>query len=224
MMPRDLEGRILLEAGTVLVIDKPPGLPSTGRSLDDDDCLQHAVIQRAGGMVWAIHQLDADTSGVNVFTTERRHVAALKGALSAPSARKHYLAMVHGCPPWETRIVTDPIGMVDGTSLGVTAHGRSAHTEFEVLDRGPEHSLLRVRILTGRTHQIRIHAAHLGHPLVGEEWYRSPPCPAHPRQALHASRLALEGDLRLDVAAPIPDDLRELANGLGLCLDRATPY
>ena len=50
MMPRDLEGRILLEAGTVLVIDKPPGLPSTGRSLDDDDCLQHAVIQRGGAM------------------------------------------------------------------------------------------------------------------------------------------------------------------------------
>jgi 23S rRNA-/tRNA-specific pseudouridylate synthase len=223
MMPRNLEGRILLEAGTLLVIDKPPGLPSTGRSLDDDDCLQHAVIQRAGGMVWAVHQLDADTSGVNVFTTERRHVAALKEAMSAPSARKHYLAMVHGRPTWETQIVTDPIGMVDGTSLGVTTKGRSAHTEIEVLDRGPEHSLLRVRILTGRTHQIRIHAAHLGHPIIGEEWYRSPPCTLHPRQALHASRLTLKDHPRLDVAAPIPDDLKRLASAIGLRLDRAEP-
>ena len=221
MMPRDLEGRILLEAGTLLVIDKPPGLPSTGRSLDDEDCLQHAVIERAGGMVWAVHQLDADTSGVNLFTTERRQVAALKGALSAPSARKHYLAMVHGRPAWETRTVTDPIGMVDGTSLGVIANGRSAHTEFEVLDRGPEHSLLGIRIRTGRTHQVRIHAAHLGHPLVGEEWYRSPQCSLHPRQALHASRLILEGQRRLDVAAPIPEDLERLASELSLRLDRA---
>ena len=221
MTPRDLESRILLEAGTLLVIDKPPGLPSTGRSLDDEDCLQHAVIERAGGMVWAVHQLDADTSGVNLFTTERRQVAALKGALSAPSARKHYLAMVHGRPAWETRTVTDPIGMVDGTSLGVIANGRSAHTEFEVLDRGPEHSLLGIRIRTGRTHQVRIHAAHLGHPLVGEEWYRSPPCSLHPRQALHASQLILKGQRCLDVAAPIPEDLERLASELSLRLDRA---
>lgn len=218
MTLHDLEGRILLESGTLLVLDKPPGLPSTGRSLDDDDCLQHALMQRAGAMVWAVHQLDADTSGVNVFTTAKRDVAPLKEALTAPSARKQYLAIVHGNPAWDSRTVTAPIGMVDGTSLGVTARGRDARSEFEVLDRGPEHSLVRVRITTGRTHQIRIHAAHLGHPLVGEEWYISPPCTLHPRQALHASRLILGGELRLDVEAPIPDDLGELARALGLRL------
>ncbi len=218
MTLKDLEGRILLETGTLLVLDKPPGLPSTGRSLDDDDCLQHALIQRAGAMVWAAHQLDADTSGVNVFTTAKRDVAPLKEALTAPSARKQYLAIVHGTPDWDTLPVTAPIGMVDGTSLGVTDRGRDARSEFEVLDRGPEHSLVRVRITTGRTHQIRIHAAHLGHPLVGEEWYRSPPCTVHPRQALHAGRLTLEGELRLDVEAPIPDDLSLLARALGLRL------
>lgn len=223
MTPQDLEGRILLESGTLLVLDKPPGLPSTGRSLDDDDCLQHALMQRAGGMVWAVHQLDADTSGVNVFTTEKRDVATLKDALTAPTARKEYLAIVHGSPAWDARCAADPIGMVDEESLGVTARGRSARSEFEVLDRGSEHSLLRVRIQTGRTHQIRIHAAHLGHPLVGEEWYRSPPCTLHPRQALHAGRLILEGALHLDVTAPIPDDLRALARTLGLRAPHATP-
>ena len=223
MTLHDLEGRVLLESGTLLVLDKPPGLPSTGRSLEDDDCLQHALIQRAGAMVWAVHQLDADTSGVNVFTTEKHDVATLKDALTAPTARKEYLAIVHGSPAWDARSVTDPIGMIDKESLGVTASGRSARSEFEVLDRGPEHSLLRVRIQTGRTHQIRIHAAHLGHPLVGEEWYRSPPCTVHPRQALHAGRLILEGALHLDVTAPIPDDLRALARTLGLRAPRATP-
>lgn len=180
-------------------------------------------MQRAGAMVWAVHQLDADTSGVNLFTTAKRDVSTLKDALTAPTARKEYLAIVHGSPAWDARCVTDPIGMIDEESLGVTPSGRSARSEFEVLDRGPEHSLLRVRIQTGRTHQIRIHAAHLGHPLVGEEWYRSPPCTVHPRQALHAGRLILEGALHLDVTAPIPDDLRALARTLGLRAPRATP-
>ena len=216
MSPEELRARILLERGPLLAIDKPAGLPSTGRALDDPDCLQHAVIARAGTMVWAVHQLDADTSGVNLFTTERRAVAPLKDALSATSTHKRYVAVVHGRPDWEAHVETSPIGQATETSLGVTPDGRDARTELRVADRAAEHALLDVRLRTGRTHQIRIHAAHLGHPLVGEEWYRSPPCDEHPRQALHALRLSLDGPFHLDVSAPFPEDLQRLTARLGL--------
>lgn len=216
MSPHDLTDRVLLEDGPLLVIDKPAGLPSTGRSLDDEDCLQHAVIARAGTMVWAVHQLDADTSGVNLFTTERRAVAPLKEAMGRATAAKVYHAVVHGRPSWDERVETARIGPVDERSLGVTAEGRTARTELRVRARSERHALLEVRLRTGRTHQIRIHAAHLGHPLVGEEWYRRPPCHEHPRQALHASRLVLGGPFPLDVRAPFPDDLARLAARLGL--------
>ncbi|MFT7167601.1 MAG: 23S rRNA pseudouridine1911/1915/1917 synthase, partial [Paracoccaceae bacterium] len=75
---------------------------------------------------------------------------------------------------------------------------------------------IRAEISTGRTHQIRIHLSSLGHPLVGEEWYREEPCQLHPRQALHAERLRVEAPLPLDLRARIPGDLRELLGHLGL--------
>ena len=71
MDAQTLEERILLEQDGVLALDKPPGIPTSGLSLDDPDCLQHALMERHGGMVWAVHQIDADTSGVNLFVKEK---------------------------------------------------------------------------------------------------------------------------------------------------------
>ena len=74
----DLESRTLERAGNLWVLAKPPGIPTSGRHLDDPDCLQTHLIQAHGGMVWAVHQLDADTSGVNIFVTEKRGVRAFQ--------------------------------------------------------------------------------------------------------------------------------------------------
>tara|TARA_B110000467_G_C18248787_1_gene439084 strand:- start:274 stop:630 length:357 start_codon:yes stop_codon:yes gene_type:complete len=114
--------------------------------------------------------------------------------------------------------VVQPIGKDELGNLGVHSSGKTARTAFEVLDRNNGYSLLRARLFTGRTHQILVHLAHIGHSLVGEEWYRSPPCTLHPRQALHAYRLRLPKNPLLTekvYEAPMPADLQALAKQLG---------
>lgn len=215
MRASDIDSRIVLERDGLLVMNKPPRMPSSGRNLRDSDCLQFWLMQRHGGMVWAVHQLDADTSGINVFVTEKHLVSHYHKRLGRQETRKEYVALVHGAPAWDERIVEAPIGMVDARSLGVTASGKSAWSAFRVLGRGPKSALILAQIRTGRTHQIRIHLSHLGHPLIGEEWYRAPPCSRHPRQALHAWRLDMDG---LSVSVPPAPDLVALAHSEGLLL------
>lgn len=213
MDPSELDARIVLERDGLLVLNKPPGMPTSGRRLSDDDCLQFWLMKRRGGMVWVVHQLDADTSGVNLFVTEKHLVKHYHQRLGRPETHKEYLALVHGCPVWDEQLVQAPIGKVDERSLGVTPDGLSAWSSFRVLGRGPSSALVLATIRTGRTHQIRIHLSHLGHPVLGEEWYRDPPCSRHPRQALHAWRLTMEG---LTATIPLADDLVLLARAEGL--------
>jgi len=218
----DVPGRLIYGDDELFVWNKPAGLPSTGRSLDDPDCLQFHLMRAHGGMVWAAHQLDADTSGLNVFATHKLAVTHMKRRLLAPNARKRYLAVVHGVPDWDRTRVDQPIGRVDARSLGVTPDGKPAQTLFRVLERGAKHSLLEVELRTGRTHQIRIHLQHLGLSLVGEEWYRDSPCLEHPRQALHAWGLEFrDEELPNKLVAPFPEDLVALARRLGCAWDAA---
>ena len=213
-------GAPLLVSPPYLCWDKPPGLPTTGRTLDDPDCLQFHLFRRFRGMLWAAHQLDADTSGVVLFLTRKRSVAPTKQRMR--SARKRYLAVVHGVPAWDQRDVEAPIGEISPRTLGVTAAGQPARSRFVVRSRGAGHALVEGELFTGRTHQLRIHLQHLGHPLVGEEWYRPAPCALHPRQALHAWQLCFtDGAAPGAVTAPLPEDLRGLCAKLGLVLPEA---
>ncbi len=208
----------LYEDGGLVVVDKPAGIPSTGLALDDPRCLQFWLMRHYGGMIWAVHQLDADTSGVNVFAREKALVAAMKARMTAPTGVKTYFAVCHGSPAFEQREIDAPIGFLDAeeTRLGVLQGGKSARSLVTVLERSGPFAALSVRIFTGRTHQIRIHLAHAGHPLVGEAWYRAPPCSLTPRQALHAAALRFEDGLEpAAFVAPLPADLRELLARLG---------
>lgn len=221
-----LTARILHERGGLLVIDKPPGLPTSGRTLEDPDSLQFGLIQHFGEMVWAVHQLDADTSGINIFVREKRLVPHWQGRMRYPNGTKTYLAIVHGAVEFEQRRIDAPIGVLaeePTRQLGLVADGKRAVSEVSVLCRGANASLLEVRIETGRTHQIRIHLASLGHPLIGEGWYREPKCELHPRQALHAWRAEFadeEEPRRLE--CPPPSDLTELMESLDLAREPRT--
>ena len=211
--------RILWLDGEALAYDKPAGLSTSGLSLDDPDCLQHRLMRRFGRMVWAVHQLDKDTSGVNLFALERRAVRPLHLRMKPPGGRKLYLALVHGRPEDDRFEVDAPIGFLDEERrrLGVHPSGKPARTRFHVLARGPAHALLAVALLTGRTHQIRIHLAHAGHPLVGEPWYRHEPCRLARRQMLHAWELTLAPtgtQPERTIRAPVPVDLCEAAQRL----------
>lgn len=221
MRSLDIEPYILIRTNDLYILNKPPDWPTSGRSLEDDDCIQLQLIRHHGGMVWALHQLDADTSGICCFTTRKDWVQPIKELWSQPTTMKEYIAIVHGCPDWKSLRVDAPIRKNAANELDVHPDGKSARTDFELLDSHGDYSLMRACIHTGRTHQIRIHLAHLGHPLVGEEWYRSPPCKLHPRQALHARQLNLAENTMFEQSsyyAPLPADLIELMQQLGLCL------
>jgi 23S rRNA-/tRNA-specific pseudouridylate synthase len=221
----DVRPAILFREDGLVAVDKPAGLASTGRDLDDPDCLQSWLIERTGRMVWAVHQLDADTSGVILFVERKRLVAELAQRLRHPGSRKVYLAICHGVPAFERKMVDARVGALAGDSprrLGVTPSGRAARSRVVVVDRTQDAALVQVAIATGRTHQIRIHLASLGHPLVGERIYRDPPSELHPRHALHASSLTLGGSPRQLFHAPFPADLERLARSLGLDPTRAT--
>lgn len=210
---------VLLDEAGLLALNKPPGLPSTGRSLDDPFCLQSMLVRWAGRMVWAVHQLDADTSGAILFVRRKGLVAEAARRLRPPGGRKIYLALCHGEPSFQERTIDRAIGPLRRSGpvrLGIVAGGRPAHTRVRVLARGGGFCVLEVRLLTGRTHQARIHLAHVGHPLIGERLYRAKACDLHPRHALHAARLVLGGAPRRVVDAPVAPDLLELAERLGL--------
>lgn len=212
-------GSLIYQDDDLLIWNKPPDLPSTGRKLDDEDCLQFHLMRAHGSMVWAAHQLDADTSGVNVFTTSKSACARVQHRLQYPNGQKRYLAVIHGVADWDERRVVAPIGKVDERSLGVHPGGKPSQTHFRVLSCGPEHSLVEVKLVTGRTHQIRIHLQHMGLSLVGEYWYRDAPCREHTRQALHAWKVHFLDDLQPSgFTAPPPADLVELAERLGCAI------
>jgi 23S rRNA pseudouridine1911/1915/1917 synthase len=214
------KARVLLDGEGLLAMDKPYHLPSTGRTLEDPDCLQYSVIQHTGAMAWAVHQLDADTTGVNLFVRRKELVAYWKGRMAFPVGRKTYLAVVHGLVDFESKRIASPVGVVSTDpvrQLGIHPKGKHAATELRLLEHGTASSLLQVQIETGRTHQIRIHLASIGHPLFGEDWYAPDRPRKHHRQALHAWRMDFADDLKpASIVSQIPPDLKELITSPGM--------
>jgi 23S rRNA pseudouridine1911/1915/1917 synthase len=186
------------EDASLLVLNKPAGLvvhPGSGnwRGTLLNALLHHAPaladVPRAG----IVHRLDKDTSGLLVVAKTLAAQTELVRQLQARSVKREYLAVVHGLPSRDGK-VDAPIGRhpVHRTRMAVTPRGRQAATHFQVLERYANAALLRCRLETGRTHQIRVHLGSLGHPLVGDPAYgkRNSRIP-FPRQALHAERLEL---------------------------------
>lgn len=229
LSPTELESRILFDEGGVLVVNKPPGLVTAGKYLRDPKCLQHLLIRRHHGqMVWAVHQLDADTSGVNVFVRRKPLVPEYQERMRAPNGRKQYIGFIHGRLPEPQCTVDAPIGWVgfgDTRRWGIASKGKPARSHFRevAVSEDGAFSVIKVRIETGRTHQIRVHLEHLGRWLVGEPYYTEAPCELHERHALHAWRLRFaDGAPPESFEAPLPDDLRALGMTLGLPLDGLT--
>jgi RluA family pseudouridine synthase len=204
---------VVYEADGVVVVDKPAGLETSGRTLDDPRSVQYRLAAQLRRRVWAVHQLDRDTSGVLVFVRRRSLVAPWQEALRR--GRKTYLAICHGCVTFREKRVDAPLRYDDARRRWIVAEGgKPACSIVRRLAVAEDASLLEIELLTGRTHQARVHLAHLGHPLFGERRYREPPSSAHPRQALHAARIELPKGERF--SAPLPADLRQLAERLGL--------
>lgn len=232
--PEPGELTVLHEDAEVVVLDKPAGLtvhPGAGRATGT---LAHHLLARypemAGvggeGRPGIVHRLDQGTSGVLVVARTPAAHTRLARAFAGREVEKRYLAIVYGEPSPREGIVDAPIGRhpVRRKEMAVRADGRPARTGFRTLAAAAGIALVELDLLTGRTHQIRVHMKHLGHPLVGDPVYGEarwkglprpvqPPLRDFPRPALHAWKLAFRhpgsGEL-LRFEAAVPGDLRGL--------------
>ena len=226
---------ILHEDEELLVLDKPPGLvihPAAGRR---SGTLVNALLRHCGELSGIggverpgiVHRLDKDTSGLMVVAkTERAHLA-LSIAFRRREVEKCYLAVCFGVPAEPGGVIEGAVGRhpTERKQMAVVASGRQARTVYRVVERFAGTCLVECRPVTGRTHQIRVHMAHLGHAVVGDPVYsgrqwRGLEDPRHraacrdfPRQALHAWRLAFNHPLsgeRSEFEAAPPVDFQEL--------------
>ncbi len=219
--PEDIPLNVLYEDDALLVIDKPAGLvvhPGSGNRSGTllNALLHHAPQLSAVPRAGIVHRLDKDTSGLMVVARTVEAQTELVRQMQARSIRRHYLAVVHGDLEGPGQ-VEEPIGRhpLQRTRMAVVRSGRPALTHYIVHERFGRASLVECRLETGRTHQIRVHMASIGHPLVGDRTYGlrrgdHAPLGAFPRQALHAFRLGLRHPLtRLDTTweSNLPPDI-----------------
>jgi 23S rRNA pseudouridine1911/1915/1917 synthase len=205
----------------VLVVDKGPGVvvhPARGHR---EDTLAQMLAPLLGGSVGAdeerrgvVHRLDRDTSGLLVLARSDEAHRRLQAALADRRIEREYLALVEGRPPARSGTIEAPIGRDPRvrTRMAVGGAGeREARTHFTLERALADTSLLRLRLETGRTHQIRVHLRAIGHPVCGDPEYGTPGLLGLDRQFLHATRLAFEHPItgeRVEVSSPLPADLR----------------
>ena len=229
----DTSLRVLYEDADAIAVEKPPGLLTHPTEAKEKDTLLSRVstyvARRHGGKggrayVSVVHRLDKETSGILVFARSRRGLVTLQAQLRSHSMERRYLGVVEGdlkgdAGTFNQDLVEDRGDRRRGVAKpGET--GLAAVTEWKVLERFGLATLVEARLKTGRTHQIRVHFAHAGHPLVGDPVYRDsrrPPFPVpFPRQALHAGRLGWttpEGK-KVGLEAEPPPDFQKLLKDL----------
>ncbi|USS89286.1 RluA family pseudouridine synthase [Fructilactobacillus cliffordii] len=208
---------IIFEDDNWLVINKPAGLTSVPGPSNRNDTLVNRVkghLERAGATDLRPHvitRLDRFTSGVVLVAKHRMATGFANQMLARHQLQKEYQAVVAGHLDQEHGLIDLPIGQV-GTEIArqVISAGQNAQTEYWVERKLPEATRLRVHLHTGRTHQIRVHFTHLGHPLLGDQLYGGPLDQGITRQALHASQLTFSDPFSqqlFEFKAPLPADM-----------------
>ncbi len=202
----------------LLVVDKPAGLvvhPARGhREGTLSQLLEGTAAGGEAERAGIVHRLDRDTSGLIVVACSEQSHRLLQAALRERLIEREYLALVEGLPPARTGTIEAPIGrhprIRTRMAVGGTA-SREARTHFTLERRLRDVSLLRLRLDTGRTHQIRVHLQAIEHPVCGDPEYGTPGKLGLTRQFLHATRLAFPHPItgeRVEVDSPLPCDLR----------------
>ncbi|NMC45866.1 MAG: RluA family pseudouridine synthase [Chloroflexi bacterium] len=230
IIPEAIPLDILYEDENVIVVNKPAGLvvhPSNGHQ---SGTLVHALLAHApflqgiGGVQrpGIVHRLDRDTSGVLLVAKNEKTHRYLQEQFKSRAVNKIYVALVDGHPPTptgriETGIQRDPTQRKK-MAIAYSGRGRVAVSEYKTIRSFKNHTLLEVKIFTGRTHQIRVQMAYLGCPVVADTVYghKHPSLPLH-RQFLHARsvRIRLPGRSEpMEFSAPLPDDLQQTLDEL----------
>lgn len=221
--PQDIPLDVVYEDADVIVINKPKGLvvhPAPGHP---DGTLVNALLHHCGGTLSGVggalrpgivHRIDRDTSGLIIAAKNDFAHQALAAQLQDHTLARAYECIVTGGLREDSGTVNAPIGRhpVDRKKMAVISNGRPAVTHWEVLERFSGFTHLRCRLETGRTHQIRVHMAHLGHPILGDTVYGAKkPVPGLQGQCLHAVALRFlhprTGEA-VELACPLPEEFR----------------
>ena len=226
--PEDIPLSILYDDSDILVIDKPAGIvvhPSVGHP---SNTLVNAILFSCPELRGVsndlrpgiVHRLDKDTSGVMVIAKSNSAHNTLTTQWKNRSVKKKYLALVTGKLHSQKDLINCPIGRnpINRKKMAVVTNGRSAQTKYQVIEYRNDHSLIEVSPLTGRTHQIRVHLAHMGHPLTGDILYGKRSQLLN-RQFLHANYLGFHHPSTnnwMGFSTPLPPDLQVVLDQLAI--------
>jgi 23S rRNA pseudouridine1911/1915/1917 synthase len=227
LTPQDVDFAVAYEDEHLAVVEKPTGVVTHPGAGTRSPTLAAGVLQRwpqvrgvgDEGRWGIVHRLDKETSGLLVVALDPDAFDGLRSAIQARAVERSYLALVRGVPDPPTGTIDAPISR-DPRARGrmrVEPGGRAARTHYRVVASGSSMALLEVGLDTGRTHQIRVHMAAVGMPIVGDRQYGRGA--GSPRLFLHAARLAFDHPVtgvRIEVESPLPEDLATVLDGLGI--------
>ncbi|HPN72099.1 MAG TPA: RluA family pseudouridine synthase [Saprospiraceae bacterium] len=226
---------IIFEDEHLIAVNKPAGLLTVPDRYDTSSQNLTTLMKNKYGTIFTVHRLDRDTSGLIVFAKTEESHRTLSLAFEGRSVEKHYLAIVTGTPP-EEGTIDEPIAhsLTKPGTMTVAKKGKASVTNFKVIEKYALFSLLDVHIETGRTHQIRVHMAYIGHPLFIDEVYGTRSSfkvselkgrkyhiskheeeerPLISRQTLHSHKLVFKHPITgetLNLECPLPKDMRAL--------------
>lgn len=211
---------IVYEDADILILNKAPGVPVHPGPGHFSDTIGNFLLdyydkEGIQADFHPVHRLDKGTSGLLVVAKHPHAQEALKNALHTPDFRRFYLAVCEGVPQPPAGLIDAPIGSVPGSLIArrVAADGQPSRTRYETLRTAHDRALLRLELETGRTHQIRVHMAHLGHPLTGDFLYGTEDPALISRPALHSAQLRLLHPVTgkpMTFTLPLPADMARL--------------
>ncbi len=211
---------IIFEDKNWLLVNKPAGLTAVPGPSDREDTLVNRIkghwqaIESKNMMPHLVTRLDRFTSGITLVARHQVSNSLLSEQVAHHKIKKIYLAMVDGVVQAEKGTFNQPLGLAaDGIHREVRDDGQQATTSFKVLKRFENQTLVQIHLKTGRTHQIRVHFANAGHPLVGDQLYDGPMDREIKRQALYASSIRFFDpfiDEKVSFTAELPDDLKQI--------------
>lgn len=220
---------ILHQDGDCVAVMKTCGVAAVPERTGDDACLSALLAAQLGCRVFPVHRLDKEVGGVILYALSAEAHRFLNTAFERRRVRKTYLAVVHGTVTADKGVISRPIRAFGSGRMAVDdARGKPSETGFEVLGRNGRFSLVRLRPLTGRRHQLRVHLYSMGHPIAGDGRYGAAGMQVgHPRLMLTSTGLSLQlpSGEALALEDHVPDDFSEAADGFyGLTLPQLRPH
>ena len=205
----------------VLAVNKPAGLSVLPEGWDKDAPYLVKMLEvELGRKIWVVHRIDKSTSGIVVFALTSESHRSLNIQFEKHQVEKKYHAIVNGVPKWDQKTTKFPLRVNVGHKHRTMVDGRKgirSETRFKILERWQESALVEAMPMTGRTHQIRVHAYALGHSLMGDVLYSAPETKVISRPALHARSLKLthpNTNEILTFQAGYPDDFQAAVSAL----------